>query len=242
MPSNKFYLKNLFILLFIIPQCVACSFSPAAKQPSGDTVKTQADLSMGDRTSNPIAILETIPSTQTDISSGLFPEPGAINSSGYLIVPNIPAPEQPSLGGGIIQDGPFVFDLHLYREPLFSADPIAPSLYSDIEGIGVYAVWKYQGPDVADPVAIYWGNEPNLSVLLSQEKYLQAGIKQGDGDGRNGGLILPEGSRVGDVIRVVLKVDTAHDTYGAVLIFILGENDEHELVPVDITVQALHAG
>lgn len=241
MPNNKFYLKSLFILLFIIPQCVACSFSPNEKQPSGDAIETQPDLSEGDRASNPTAILETIPSSQTDISSNPSHESDLTNTSGYLIVPNIPAPELLSLGGGIIQDGPFVFDLHLYRNPLFGANPISPSLYSDVEGIGVYAVWKYQGPDVADPVAIYWGNEPNLSVLLSQEKYLQAGIKQGDGDGRNGGLILPESSRVGDVISMILKVETVRDTYGAVLLFTLAENDDHEFIPMDIAVQALNA-
>jgi len=133
------------------------------------------------------------------------------------------------------------FELYLYRDPVFSKNPVAPSLYSDLEGIGIYAVWKYQGSDLAGPVTTYWGIEPAISALLSQKKYLQEGVKQGDSDGRDGGLILPESSQVGDVISVILKVETAQGTYGAVLLFILNENEDHEFVPTDISVQTLKA-
>jgi len=238
MKNIKINSMKLFILVSIFIQCGACSFFPNTKEMPYAAVETPPNLTMENNATNPTAAPEQTPSLQPYSSALPAPESDLISTPDYLIVPNIPAPEH-SLGGGIVQDGPFIFDLHLYRNPVFSANPVTPSLYSDLEGIGIYAVWEYQGPDLAGPVTTYWGIDPAISALLSQEKYLQEGVKQGDSDGRNGGLILPQGSQVGDVISVILKVDTTHGTYGTVLIFTLEENADQEFVPTDISVQTL---
>lgn len=153
------------------------------------------------------------------------------------MVPYLLTPEQP-LGGGTIQDGPFKFDLRLYRDPAFGAKPVAPSLYSDLEGIGVYSVWEYHGPDLAGPVTVYWGIEPDVSALLSQAQYVQEGVHDGDSNGRSGGLILPVGSQAGDVVRAILKIETTQETYGAVMSFILKEGSQG-LEPTEVSVQSL---
>ncbi len=39
-------------------------------------------------------------------------------------------------------------------------------------------------------------------------------------DGREGGIILPKGSRVGDQLEAVIKIETQDKTYGAVIRFL----------------------
>ncbi len=54
-----------------------------------------------------------------------------------------PTPEEP-LSIGVVQDGPFVFDLRFFRDSIFGTNPITTSLYSDLEEIGIYFVWEYR--------------------------------------------------------------------------------------------------
>jgi hypothetical protein len=153
------------------------------------------------------------------------------------MIPDLPTPEQP-LGGFTIQDGPFNFDLRLFRDPVFGTKPVASSLYSNLEGIGVYSVWEYHGPDLTGPVTVYWGIEPDVSALLSQKNFDQERVQDGNSGGRSGGLILPVGSQAGDVVRAILKIETTQKTYGVVMSFILKEGSQG-LEPTEVSVQSL---
>ncbi|MCE5209500.1 MAG: hypothetical protein LLG42_14460 [Chloroflexi bacterium] len=159
------------------------------------------------------------------------PTPPTISVSAF------PTPGEP-ISSNAIQDGPFTFDIRFYRDVIFGKNPVASSLYSDLEGIGVYFVWEYHGPDLPPPVTVYWGIDPDVSALLSQSDYARNGIKDGDQNGREGGLTLPMGSKAGDQLKAVLKIETQDKIYGAAINFVLKEG-EHGLEPDNVTIQSL---
>ena len=70
-----------------------------------------------------------------------------------------PIPPQPTpadlIGGDTVQEGPFTFFLWLFRDPRMNQQPAIPSLYSDLDGIGIYKSWVYQGPDVNGAVLTF---------------------------------------------------------------------------------------
>ena len=218
--------RLLPLLLFLSGYLVSCSASlPSALLPT--MTLPAPTLSPTEITTAPPAI----PSEPTPT------ETVTLLSEISISIPHLPTPGQP-LGGEVVQDGPFTFDLRLYRDPALGANPVTPSLYSDLEGIGVYAVWGYQGPDLPAPVTVFWGIEPDVSELLQQAQYVQDGVQAGDSDGRSGGIILPDGGRVGDVVQAILKIETDQETYGAVMSFTLKEGGQG-LEPADVTIQSL---
>jgi len=155
------------------------------------------------------------------------------------------APPQPTpqevLGGGTVSDGPFIFDLRLFRDPNLNRHPVATSLYSDMEGTGAWMYWFYGGADAIGPVETYWGTLPQLDQLL-QETY--ASVQLGDSGGRTGGVLLPGGiflpgeSTPGDPVQVALKVVTPDGEYGAVLGFTLKEG-VNGFEPANVSVDVL---
>jgi len=160
-----------------------------------------------------------------------------------VIAPSEPTPEN-LIGGGTIQDGPFVFDLRLFRDPTFSQQPVAASLYSDLNGVGAYLYWVYQGPKAIGPVQTYWGTLPQFDQLI-QATYTS--INKRSSGGRTGGVLLPGGSflpgesKVGDHIQVALKVQTPNGEFGAVLHFTLNQG-ANGFEPIDISVGILPPG
>lgn len=148
---------------------------------------------------------------------------------------------QAVLGGGTVEDGPFIFVLYLFRDPTMTRQPLTPSLYSDLEGIGAWMYWYYKGADVIGPLKTWWGILPHLDQLLEGT---YASVKLGESGGRNGGVLLPGGpflggeSKVGDHVQVVLKVTTPEGDFGAVLIFTLKQG-VNSFEPTDITVEVL---
>ena len=164
---------------------------------------------------------------------------------GLNVTPGTVIPPQPTppnvLGGGTVFDGNFVFDLRLYRDPMFSQHPVTTSLYSDMEGIAAWMYWFYAGVDTIGPVKTYWGTLPQLDQLL-QETY--DSIQLGSSGGRNGGVMLPGGffipgeSKPGDRVQVALKVFTPDGEYGGVLAFTL-KRGTNGFEPSDISVDVL---
>lgn len=153
-----------------------------------------------------------------------------------------PTPENP-VGGGTVQDGPFTFDLRIFQDPTLTQQPVAPSLYSDMEGFGAFMYWSYTGSDVIDPVTTYWGTEPKVDQLLQATFSL---VRVGSAGGRTGGILLPGGpmfpgqSTAGDRERVVLRVTTPGGDFGAALLFTLKQG-ANGFEPVDISVEVLQA-
>jgi len=148
------------------------------------------------------------------------------------------------IGGGAVKDGPFVFDLRLFQDPSFGQQPVAASLYSDLNGIGAYLWWVYQGPEATGPVQTYWGTLPHLDQL---DQATFASISKGSNGGRTGGVLLPGGpflpgeSNPGDRIHLALKVHTPNGNFGAVLHFTLNQ-DANGFEPTDISVDVLPSG
>jgi len=174
--------------------------------------------------------------------------PTPVNFIGGGTIQDTPFPPQPTpgnvIGGGIVKDGPFVFDLRLFRDPSFSQQPVATSFYSDLNGIGAYMYWFYQGSDVIGPVETYWGTLPSLNQLQS-ETY--PSISLGSSGGRTGGILLPGGfflsgeSKTGDRIQVAIKVHTPNGDFGAILHFTLNQG-ANGFEPTDISVDVLPTG
>lgn len=159
-------------------------------------------------------------------------------------------PPQPTpadvLGGGTVFDGPFIFDLRLFRDPSFNRGPVATSLYSDLDGFGAWMYWFYNGADPIGPIETMWGTvlpdgQAALSQLLQESHPV---IRTGNSGGRDGGILLPGGffmpgqSKVGDRVRVVMKVVTPDAEYGAVLAFSLRQG-LNGFEPVGISVDTL---
>ncbi len=145
------------------------------------------------------------------------------------------------LGGGAVQDGPFTFDLRLFRDPTLTLQPLSPSLYSDLQGCGAYMYWSYTGTEVIGPVTTYWGTQPHVEQLL-QATY--SSVSTGSTGGRTGGILLPGGamipghSQAGDREQLVLKVVTPNGDFGAILLFTL-QKGARGLEPAEISIEPL---
>ena len=233
------FFSILLTLLFLSGLVTACYTPPATTDLPTVTRPAPTLQPAESSTASPGVPIAPAPSAQTSLLEVSPTETGTPVPGDSITVLDLPTPGQP-LEGGTIQDGPFRFDLRLFRDPVFGTKPVAPSLYSDLEGIGIYSVWEYRGHDLAGPVTVYWGIEPDVSALLSQDAYVQEGVHDGDSDGRSGGLILPAGSRAGDVVRVMLKIETMQKTYGALMKFMLTEGAQG-LEPTHVSVQSLEA-
>ena len=155
-----------------------------------------------------------------------------------------PIPPQPTpadlVGGDVVQDGPFTFFLWLFRDPRMNQQPAIPSLYSDLDGIGIYKSWVYQGPDLSGPARLDWGTLPQLNPFMEYSS-----LTNGEGDGGLGGVLLPGGpflpgeSKPGDQIQIAMRMITREREYGAVLTFTL-QLGANGFEPMDIRVDVLH--
>ena len=144
-----------------------------------------------------------------------------------------------TVGGNQIKQGSFAFDLRIYRDPALNKNPASSSQYSDLEGFGEYMTWVYNGPPLQGAVYEFWGVQPNITQLNSYGE-----LKTGDTGGRSGGIFLPGGpyiqgsSKPGELIKLVLRVETPRGKFGASLTFTLKKTAKG-LEPANITVRAL---
>lgn len=214
----------LFIFAVVFSQAfVGCSpekqFAPTNPPEPANTV-TQPS-----QTQSPIVI-----ETQT---------PGKMETSTppNILVSAFPTPQEP-ISSNVVQDGPFTFDIRFYRDAALGKNPIAPSLYSDMEGIGIYFTWEYHGPGLPPPATVYWGIDPDINELLQQSEYQTNGIKDGDRNGWKGGLTLPGSINAGDRLEGLVRIDAQEESYGAVIHFSVQEGD-NGFEPGDVTVESL---
>lgn len=184
-----------------------------------------------------------IPSTPVASATMLVKGPLGLNVTPGTVIPPLPTPPN-VLGGGTVSDGHFVFEMRLYRDQMFSQNPVTTSLYSDMEGVAIWMYWFYIGADTIGPVETYWGTLPQLDQLLQET---HDSIQLGRSGGRNGGVMLPGGffipgeSKPGDCVQVALKVVTPDGEYGAVLVFTL-QQGTNGFEPSDISVDVLQPG
>jgi hypothetical protein len=178
------------------------------------------------------AVTSSPPSVETPPPASVTPTPET------QPVPPQPTPEH-IIGGGTVQDGPFTFFLWLFRDPTMNRQPTITSLYSDLNGVGVYQSWVYRGPDLNAAVQVYGGTLPQLDLIMEYPS-----LTSGQGDGRMGGVVLPGGfvmpgkSHAGDQVQIAMKVVTPQGEYGAVLAFVLQQGPSG-FEPADISVSIL---
>lgn len=224
-----------FIGLVLLLSLAACGGQVRLTPPPVTATRPNPAVSP---TSSPTpAVTATLPSASTVPPSGGLLEPGSA-----------PIPPQPTpadiVGGGIIQNGPFIFYLWLFRDPMFNPQPDITSLYSDLDGFGIYMSWVYQGVDLEGPVHVSWGTLPQL-----REFDVYPTLTHGQGGGGEGGIGLPGGrfsfipgeSKAGDRVQVGMKVDTPQGEYGAVLTFTL-QQGARGFEPTDIMLELLPPG
>ncbi len=117
----------------------------------------------------------TPPSLTTTVSAQIAttrtsPTSGALLTHNTPTPNPLPLPPQPTpaniIGGDTIQNGPFTFFLWLFRDPTMNQHPDITSLYSDLNGFGIYKCWVYQGSDLSGPVHFYWGAVPQLNEVM----------------------------------------------------------------------------
>jgi hypothetical protein len=238
--SRHSVIAAFLLFLFLANLLASCSTPWTIAELPTVTSPAQTFQPAGSSTASPGVPVEPTPSAQTSLLEASPIETGTSVPEASITVPDQPTPEEP-LGGGTIQDGPFLFDLRLFRDPTLSQQPITTSLYSDLNGVGTYMYWFYQGPDVIGPVETYFGTLPSLDQL-SQASY--PSISLDSSGGRTGGIVIPGGfflsgeSKVGDRIRLALKVVTPKGKYGAVLGFTLKQG-ANGFEPTDISIDVL---
>lgn len=149
-----------------------------------------------------------------------------------IVAPLQPTPSV-SLSGATVDSGPFTFYLFLYKDEALGKNPVAPSLYSDMNGIGAYMFWKYNGADSLKSVEEYWGAQPKFNLLNTYPE-----IIAGQTGGRDGGIILPVESKAGDKVDVVIKLKITTGEYGAFVSFTL-QNGANGFEPSNISIAKL---
>lgn len=171
-------------------------------------------------------------------SGGTAPEGGKLLDPDTAPTPVVPMPAD-IIDGGVIQDGPFIFYLWLFRDPMFNPNPDISSLYSELDGIAVYISWVYQGNDLEGPVNISWGTLPFLHQF-GMDAALSAVAWGGGAIGIRlpGGALKPGESLPSDPVQVGMKLETPQKGYEAMISFRLQEGAAG-FEPGDIAVELL---
>lgn len=174
------------------------------------------------------------------------PTPGQVRPS---LPPPTPEPWQ-ILGGGTINDGPFTFTLWVIQDPAFRHTPVAPSLYSDIEGRGIHWAWVYNGKEIlTGPISEYWGlpfPKDLASVLpggyIPQHPVAEfPRLEPGWGGGGRHGIFISPRSRSTGLVKVGFFLITPKGPYGACIQFRL-TSDFQDVDPATIALDHLPCG
>ena len=140
-------------------------------------------------------------------------------------VPHVSLPLRPDrvLGGGTVENGPFIFDLWLYCDTELGTE-ISP--YLSIGGLGMHNAWVYVGPYVDGDVLYSFGVLPDISPSTGWD---DQGLTTLSGGSTTRGFCCQEESELrqaiqaGERIAFAMKVESGAGSYGAVLSFRLVE-------------------
>ncbi len=159
-------------------------------------------------------------------SSALAPGICGTSSNKYTRSVNADPLTNALLGGSIIKNGPFIFDLSLYCNPGLGPEQQG-NQFSEIRGLGIHWKWIYNGEHIPGPVQIYWGLEPYVDPNTA----FSADLNPQSSAGSNTGLYFPRKEYPSRVypnwvaaeteLHYTLKVQTTQGTYGARLSFVL---------------------
>lgn len=122
-----------------------------------------------------------------------------------------------AIGGRQVQNGPFIFCVFLYADPLIQPNADHPSRMSAIPGIGWSALWVYQGADIQGEITESYGLAPGQ--VTPKVRYSR--LRRGDWGGRFEGGVPLLTKLPGDRVRLGIKMDIPTGPFGADLAFTL---------------------
>jgi len=131
--------------------------------------------------------------------------------------------------GGQVKDGPFTFCLVLYSDARLQPTSDHPGLMSEVPGIGLAALWFYDGPSGEGPVVQSLGLMPGPLQPIAQFHALQKGAS----GNRFGGVLLPYHSKPGDQVEWGVRVTTPKGAFGATIRATLSEHSIHRVSVVN---------
>lgn len=148
----------------------------------------------------------------------------------------MPARPATLVGGDLLDEDQFTFDIWLYCDPDLSPQGTGP-LLSEIEGLGVHLAWRYHGSQVAGHTESFLGfgddNEPRATW--------EGGLTPGTVGSFTGGLRsrssnLTTSVRAGTPISFKIIITVDDNTYGAALTFsMVPASDGYRPVKIVVT-------
>jgi hypothetical protein len=141
------------------------------------------------------------------------------------------------LGGGVVRSGDFRLEAYLYCDPALSPDNPDPASQSAISGLGVHTAWRYEGPDIAGPVELFWGfgNEAQPSGGWD------GGLTRGSSASYTGGIVSAEAVSAitkGDMLSLAFSIKANAASAGASLSFDMAPSGDG-YAPSEIAIESL---
>ena len=154
--------------------------------------------------------------------------------------PDLRLPPRPAtlLGGGLLSQNQFTFDLWLYCDPDLSPEGTG-ALLSEVGGLGVHLAWRYHGPKMTGQPKFFLGFTGNTEPRAVWEGGLAPGTMGSyTGGVRSLDASLTKAVRSGAPISFEIVVTIDNNTYGATLTFsMVSASDGYR--PVGIVVSPL---
>jgi hypothetical protein len=141
------------------------------------------------------------------------------------------------LGGGKLESGLFLFEAYLYCDPALVPDATEAGLKSDIAELGVHTAWRYDGPDIAGPVELFWG----FAKAAQPSGGWDGGLTRGSMAMYTGGIVSAEAASAitkGDLLQLTFSIKATGVEAGAVLSFDMVASDDG-YTPRHIAIESL---
>jgi hypothetical protein len=148
---------------------------------------------------------------------------------------------QALIGGGKVTSDDFAFEIWLACDPSLSRANPGGDRFSEIDGLGILTIWRYDGPDMDGKLTEFAGFEPFV-----QERGSNGPVSGGTANFGTTGIqfpvgVLPDFSKQDTRLRYQLKVRAPDGTLaGAALSFTL-QRQVAGYRPVNIRIEALSA-
>lgn len=167
-----------------------------------------------------------------------------LNAADTFLDENMVYPEIPQafIGGGRVESGDFKFDLWLGCDERYNNDtPSTPDTFSEINGLGVFSAYSYNGPEQDGTLWDYAGFEPFIRqssgvspIGSGMQSFVIRGLQFSND-------IIPDFTQQDTRLRYVYFAELPDgNRYGAALAFTL-QRELEGYRPVDIDVTTLSA-
>ncbi len=225
-------------LLAVFSLIVVFLFQNIPPQPAADTPQP---LVLANATPSAVATIakEIIPK-----NLAIIPDACALNAADTFLDENMFSGMLPKtfVGGGSVESGDFRFDLWLACDQRFSTDlGSGADDFSELNGLGILAGWRYDGPKEEGSLLDYAGFEPFVKessttapIGSSLASFVESGIHLSND-------IIPDFTKQDTHLRYIYFTQLpSGERTGAALSFTL-KREEDGYRPVDIAISVLEA-